>query len=219
MPLSKIKTGSIQNETILDEDIAPGTISAAKVVGGSLGGDYNMQVFESPGTWTKPAGLKAVKVTVVGGGGGGYSPAGDGESGGTSSFGAFASATGGGGGIGGAIGKGGIGSSGDLNIQGQPGQITTAGSLYSGAPSILGGGALAPNNPQSNAAGFGAGGGSDSSPGASGGASIRRIPASSISGPVAVTTGAAGEAFPAFGPVAPRRTAGGPGVVIIEEFY
>jgi hypothetical protein len=36
----------------------------------SAGGDYVMQTFTAPGTWTKPAGLKAVKVTVVGGGGG-----------------------------------------------------------------------------------------------------------------------------------------------------
>ena len=32
---------------------------------------YNMQVFTSPGTWTKPDGLRYIKVTVVGGGGGG----------------------------------------------------------------------------------------------------------------------------------------------------
>jgi hypothetical protein len=38
---------------------------------GNAGGNYIMQTFTSPGTWTKPAGLKAVKVTVVGGGGGG----------------------------------------------------------------------------------------------------------------------------------------------------
>jgi hypothetical protein len=39
----------------------------------SGGGDYAMQVYTTPGpsTWTKPAGLKAVRVTVVGGGGGG----------------------------------------------------------------------------------------------------------------------------------------------------
>lgn len=37
----------------------------------SGGGDYIMQVYSSPATWTKPAGLKAVKVTVIGGGGGG----------------------------------------------------------------------------------------------------------------------------------------------------
>lgn len=35
------------------------------------GGNYVMRTYNSPATWTKPAGLKAVKVTVVGGGGGG----------------------------------------------------------------------------------------------------------------------------------------------------
>ena len=33
--------------------------------------DYAVQAFTSPGTWTKPATVKRVKVTVVGGGGGG----------------------------------------------------------------------------------------------------------------------------------------------------
>jgi len=35
------------------------------------GGNYIMRTFTAPTTWTKPAGLKAVKVTVVAGGGGG----------------------------------------------------------------------------------------------------------------------------------------------------
>lgn len=35
------------------------------------GGNYAMEVFTAPGTWTKPADIKAIKVTVVGGGGGG----------------------------------------------------------------------------------------------------------------------------------------------------
>jgi hypothetical protein len=37
----------------------------------SAGGDYIMQVYDSPATWTKPTGLKAVKVTVIGAGGNG----------------------------------------------------------------------------------------------------------------------------------------------------
>ena len=37
----------------------------------SAGGDYIMQVYTSSTTWTKPANLKAVKVTVVGAGGNG----------------------------------------------------------------------------------------------------------------------------------------------------
>lgn len=36
----------------------------------SAGGDYIMRTYTSPATWAKPAGLKAVKVTVIGGGGG-----------------------------------------------------------------------------------------------------------------------------------------------------
>lgn len=54
----------------------------------SAGGDYVMQVYSSPATWTKPASVKAVKVTVIGGGGGGGSstypagPAGGGGGGG-----------------------------------------------------------------------------------------------------------------------------------------
>lgn len=32
-------------------------------------GNYAMRSYTTPGTWTKPAGLKAIKVTVVGGGG------------------------------------------------------------------------------------------------------------------------------------------------------
>jgi hypothetical protein len=45
-------------------------VSQAAAAGG---GDYIMQVYAGPTstTWTKPAGLKAVKVTVVGGGGNG----------------------------------------------------------------------------------------------------------------------------------------------------
>jgi hypothetical protein len=62
--------------TLINTD--PGTASNVLTSNGtawvsqaiSAGGDYIMQVFTSPGTWTKPANLKAVKVTVVGGGGG-----------------------------------------------------------------------------------------------------------------------------------------------------
>jgi len=37
----------------------------------SVASNYILRVFTGPGTWTKSAGLKAIKVTVVGGGGGG----------------------------------------------------------------------------------------------------------------------------------------------------
>jgi hypothetical protein len=38
----------------------------------SAGGNYVQQVYTSPATWTKPANIKAVRVTVLGGGGGGH---------------------------------------------------------------------------------------------------------------------------------------------------
>jgi len=78
------------------------TTQTTAAVGGG-GGSLRTEVFVTPGTWTKPASTSSVKVTVVGGGGGGASPNTGGglnptQNGGTSSFGAFVSATGGQGG-------------------------------------------------------------------------------------------------------------------------
>lgn len=53
-------------------DVAGAINASAILINGSApvsGGNYAMQVYTSSGTWTKPAGLKAIKVTVVGGGG------------------------------------------------------------------------------------------------------------------------------------------------------
>jgi hypothetical protein len=65
----------------------------------SSGGQFQTQLFTSPGTWTKPASATQVRVTVVGGGGAGGIPGGpgvvNGSPGGTSSFGPAVSATGG----------------------------------------------------------------------------------------------------------------------------
>jgi hypothetical protein len=47
-----------------------GTLTAAGGTSGFSGGFSNMQVFTSTGTFTVPAGITKVKVTVVGGGGG-----------------------------------------------------------------------------------------------------------------------------------------------------
>ena len=49
-----------------------GTVASAQMPAG-LGGLVSMQVFTANGTWTKPAGVTKVKVTVTGGGGGGSS--------------------------------------------------------------------------------------------------------------------------------------------------
>lgn len=61
----------------------PGTVVASSPTGwvsvpaaSVAGGDYVMEAYTSPATWTKPSTLKAIKVTVVGGGGSGGSASG-----------------------------------------------------------------------------------------------------------------------------------------------
>jgi hypothetical protein len=70
----------IGNGTSSVKFVAPGTASNVLTSNGTAwvsqaaaagGGDYIMAAYVSPATWTKPAGLKAVKVTVVGAGGNG----------------------------------------------------------------------------------------------------------------------------------------------------
>jgi hypothetical protein len=81
----------------------PGTVVVSSPAGWTsapaasvAGGNYEMEAYTSPATWTKPSTLKAIKVTVVGGGGNG------GNSTASAPINTSASAGGGGGG-GGAI--------------------------------------------------------------------------------------------------------------------
>jgi len=143
---------------------------------GIAGGFSNMEVFTSPGTWTNPGNVQKVKVIVVGGGGNGVNaypganissggaggaaievvpfPSGTnvsvtvGNAGGTSSFGAYCSATGGTSGASSgpnnaqAIRSGGSGSGGQININGGPGQGSAASpdkEILAGGASIFGG--------------------------------------------------------------------------------
>lgn len=49
----------------------PGVAQVSSMINSTSSGYYNMQVFESSGTWTKPTGVTKVDVIVTGGGGSG----------------------------------------------------------------------------------------------------------------------------------------------------
>ncbi len=186
------------------------------------GGDYIMQVFTSSGTWTKAAGLKAIKVTVIGGGGG-YN-----SSGGTSSFGspAFLSATGGSyAPISGATGgSGGSGSGGQLNATGGGGFSTRflpacAGGVqqgYMGGASAFGFGGAKQTAPPANistGSAYGGGGAADGyGSGGGGGGAIEYIDAPALPGPQPYTVGAGS-------PGGALGASGAAGVIVVEEFY
>jgi len=189
-------------------------VSQAAAAGG---GDYIMQVFTTPGTWTKPAGLKAVKVTVIGGGGSAGSPA---PSGGTSSFGspAFLSATGGTGGaqLAGIGGAGGSGSGGQINASGargwSPAQIISC--IYVsagiGGSSAFGFGQPASSGPSAPGTAYGGGGSTSTAAGGGGGGAIEYLDAPALPGPQPLTVGSGGSS---------PGASGAAGIVIVEEFY
>jgi len=186
-------------------------VSQAAAAGG---GDYIMQVFTTPGTYTKPANLKAIKVTVIGGGGG------TGGAGGTTSFGspAFLSATGG------ALAgppsnAGGSGSGGQLNASGGRGVSLPGCATYMitiGGGSAFGFGTTTTAVPPTPAAGlaYGGGGALGGAGGGGGGGAIEYIDAPALPGPQPYTIGAGGPSTPA-----PSNTGGAAGVIVVEEFY
>lgn len=101
---------------------APDKFPDAEIIKNHLeslgGGLIGTEVFTSSGTWTKPAGCKFVRVYLVGGGGGGNQGSIAGGAGGTSSFGAYLSATGGARATNGSAGSDGQGVGGSLNLIG-----------------------------------------------------------------------------------------------------
>jgi len=185
------------------------------------GGNYVLNRYTSPATWTKTAGLKAVKVTVVGaggnggagtipglvgqgGGGGGaaiyYAPAASipgpqpiTAGPGTNSFGAIASATAG------AVG----GSTNSGSVRGAAG-----GSGSGGTVNIVGGAGDTVNNSMG-----GAGGSSIFGGGGAGGTQVAPL---APGGPGGNYGGGGGGGCN--NNTAPGGT-GAPGIVIIEEFY
>ena len=193
-------------------------VSAATQPVGMLG-----QVFTSSGTFTIPAGVTALKVTVVGGGGSGtgYTGSGccptyfNGNAGGTSSVSSgtqtisTVSATGGGAGTStygaGAGGTGGLGSGGDLNMDGNSGSVASSsggGSLFSSAY----------NNDWGAGKSYGGGSRGANGSGAGGGTAIKYLTGLTPSATITVTRGAGGAGATATVP----SGAGGNGVIIFE---
>jgi hypothetical protein len=211
----------IGNGTASVKFVAPGTASNVLTSNGTAwvsqaaaagGGDYIMQVFTSPGTYTKPAGLKAIKVTVIGGGGGSGPTAG-----GTSSFGspAFLSATGGASAPGGSA--GGAGSNGQLNAPGEAGVLTLfgcGGILYGGGSAFGFGGSVIGSSGSNAGRSYGGGATSNGGCGGGGGGAIEYIDAPALPGPQPYTVGTGGSINPSY-----PGTTGAAGVIIVEEFY
>ena len=186
-------------------------IDGSALTGLGGGGDLQTQLFTAPGTWTYPGTATNVRVTVVGGGAGGYWNSGGGN-GGTSSFGAFVSATGGvdansSGGTG-PVGTG-TTSTGTAFVGGSKRSSigTVIGMLYGGSSSLVGS-PTAYSTTGVYLAGAGAPNGPAGGRGGSGGLAIALVP---ISSPVSVTVGAGGAKPPPAG-----QYAGTGGAVVVE---
>jgi hypothetical protein len=208
---------SIAAGTGISVSASTGAVTVSSTVSG--GGNYIMNAYVSPATWTKPAGLKSVRVTVVGaggnggtsasasgqfaaGGGGGGSairyidapaipgPVGVTAGGGTNSFGAFCSATAGTNATPGSNQNGGAGGTGSGGTANFTG--AQGGSSSSGSTGIGGPSILGGGggNRTTNGAGFAGG-----------------------------NRGGGGGGGYAFNPGAQPGGTGAPGTVIVEEFY
>jgi len=197
------------------------------IAGQPAGGNYVLQNYVAPATWTKPAGLKAVKVTVVGAGGAGGSATVT-----TTSSGA---ARAGGGGGGGAV----IdylpapSIPGPVAVTAGPG-TNSFGAFCSATAGSAGTNAVAPAGPVASAGGsggLGSGGNlnirgdagfpaaASNSPAGNGGSSILGGGSNGggAGGDYGGGGGGAARDFP--GPSSTAGGTGAPGIVIVEEFY
>jgi hypothetical protein len=237
-----IKTGTGAGTTAISIDASqavtmPGNlVVTGTITNPSLGGGYVLTSYTSPTTWAKPTGLKAVKVTVIGGGGtGGGVPATP-----------IAQAAGGGGGGGGSITYLSAPSiPGPVTVTAGAGTNSFGGFLSATGGASGGQTGNPPTASPGGAAGTGSGGlinasgtsgltGTAQPAGSTGGNGGNAALFYGIFGAVGTpTTGANGNPAPAtnYGaggagaakgtPTTAARTGGtgGPGIVIIEEFY
>lgn len=243
-------TGASGDPTITNAGVTSLTAGAGISVSASTGGitisasgggsTYNLQSYASPATWTKPAGLTSIKVTVVGAGGaGGAAP-------GSSGPGAVFGGLGGGGGGGGAaiqyIPAPSI--PGPVSVTAGPGTNSFGGFCSATAGSV--GGSTGPGGTMvvsGGAGGSGSGGtfniagaggdpgipgnaGGVGGPSILGGGGLGAVIPASTPGP-GTASGSAGGNFGAGGGgslrgATPGSTAGGAGasgIVVVEEFY
>lgn len=185
-------------------------------------------------TYSKPSNLRYLVVEVIGGGGGGYDgtiSVSAGGNGGTSSFGSHCSATGGQGGQTGLTpASGGLGLSGNVNLQGGHAKGHSGGFhgenwSMGGDISPFGYGGMAVNiasgrNYSRAPTGFGAGGGGRlsqqavaSAAGAAGGYSKKFLLASQVNATESIVIGAGGST-----PTGGLSSAGAGGLVIVTEY-
>jgi hypothetical protein len=188
----------------------------------AAGGQYQATLFTAPGTFTTPATVTRVKVTVIGGGGGGASPNSNsntpGGAGGTSSFGSLVSSTGGSGSSpgGGTYNAGGVGTvttgtayrTGSLYNFGPNGSTMSVSGVISGA---VGGNGQTGVGTYSTSGTQIAGGGGDAGQGKGGpgGVAIAICPVTASTG-YAITIGSGGPASPNAG------SYGTSGAVLVE---
>jgi hypothetical protein len=236
-----IKTGTGAGTTAISVNASqvvtmPGPVAipgnlvvTGSITAGSGTGDYAMNAYVAPTTWTKPAGLKAVKVTVVGAGGaGGSAPtptngsaSGGGSGGaaieyidapaipgpvgitagpGTNSFGAFCSAT---------AGAAGSGASGNIATGGAGGS-GTGGTVNINGNS--GGGSFSVPGQAYSISGAGA-------PSILGIGGNTVVAGGVVNGTPGTGYGGGGSGSVKQGPGTSAGGTGAPGIVIVEEFY